>query len=174
MMLVLLAIVLWQRWQQTRPTAFAPSPPVRVHRLAPLPREPKWLLERADELGLTDEQRKKLIALQQDYERRTAKLRRQLDEVSKKFQRFMDEAQRKGRAMTIEEIQRRAAEVSRLSRPLAQERQSAWEQALAVLTEKQRKISSEGSSPEPPKKSRSAHQEMRPPKRQKTSSSRKE
>ncbi|GBC98801.1 hypothetical protein HRbin17_01316 [bacterium HR17] len=146
-MLVLLAFVLWQRWHQTRPVAPLPSSTQKAHSLAPLPREPKWLLERADELGLTDEQWEKLRALQRSYEQRTAALHQRLDKVSKDFQRFMDEAQRKRRAMTVQEIQQRAADLSSLSRLMAQERKAVWEQALMVLTEKQRKRIDESSTP---------------------------
>lgn len=138
-MLVLLAFVLLQRWQQTRPVAPLPSSPTKAHSLAPLPREPKWLLEHADELELTDEQREKLKALQRDYEQRTAPLRQRLDKVSKDFQNFMDEAQRRGRAMTMHEIQRQAVDLSSLSHLMAQERKAVWERALMVLTEEQRK-----------------------------------
>lgn len=120
-MLVLLAFVLWQRWQKTSPVASLPSSPPKAHNLAPPLMEPKWLLEHADELGLTDEQREKLKALQRNYEQRTATLRQRLDKVSKDFQRFMDEAQRKGRAMTVHEIQRQAEDLSSLSRLMAQE-----------------------------------------------------
>ncbi len=137
-MLMLLAFVLWQRWQPTRPVTPLP-PPVGAQHGAPLPaREPQWLLERAEELELNEEQRGKIAALQREYERRTATLRRKLDEVSQAFQRFMEEAQRKGGLKTVGEIQEQGKELSRLSRLVAQERKDAWEQALAVLTEKQR------------------------------------
>lgn len=146
-MLVLLAFLLWQRWQQTRPVTPLPSSSQKAHSLAPLLREPKWLLERADKLELTDEQREKLKALQRNYEQRTAALRQRLDKVSKDFQRFMDEAQRKRRAMRVQEIQQRAADLSSLSHLMAQERKAVWEQALMVLTEKQRKWIDESSTP---------------------------
>lgn len=138
--IALLSFVLWQRWQQTQTVPTMPSPPVWAeHTLPPLAREPKWLLERADDLGLTEEQKRKLKALQRDYEQRTATLRRQLDEASEAFQRFMNEAQRRGGLTSVGEIQRQAAEMSRLSRALAEQRYAVWEQALSVLTEKQRR-----------------------------------
>ncbi len=146
-MLVLLAFLLWQRQQQTHPVAPLPPSSTKTHTSAPLLREPKWLLEHADELGLTDGQREKLRVLQRDYEQRTAALRQRLDKVGKDFQRFMDEAQRKGRAMTVHEIQRQAKDLSSLSYLMAQERKAVWEQGLMVLTQKQRKRITRSPSP---------------------------
>jgi len=92
-----------------------------------------FLLQRADELRLTEEQVGKLRLLREEWEKNTAAQRAALDREEKQLDRFMKEAAKADRPTPLREIQRRTAAFSELSGQLAAARRTYWQRGLLVL-----------------------------------------
>jgi hypothetical protein len=101
--------------------------------------EISFLLERAGELRLTDDQLARLRRLHGQWETETADQRAALEREQKALERFMKETEESGRRASLAEIQRRAAPVSDLSAQLASARRDYWHRALQVLDPDQRR-----------------------------------
>ncbi len=105
--------------------------------LAPPPTAQE-VLERAGDLSLTAEQRRRLLALDAEWQREAPPLETELKGAEAEFSRFMADAQQDGK-ISLQEIQRRSEDVRRLG--------AAWREAQArqaeavkhVLTESQQK-----------------------------------
>jgi Spy/CpxP family protein refolding chaperone len=120
-----------------------PRPPVVEHvgpeaSDTPPAAEISFLLDRADQLHLTDAQRARLRALHDQWARATADQRAALDREQKELDRFMKSAQKVGKPTPLSEIQRRAGPISELSGQLASARRDYWERAMHVLDPDQR------------------------------------
>lgn len=109
--------------------AAGPARPV-----SPMARE---ALERKAELGLAEEQSRRLAALDREWQRTAGSLEAEAREVEAEFQRFMQEARRSGRA-NLAEIQRRAAEQGELLAAYRTRRAVHAGAVRQVLTEAQR------------------------------------
>jgi hypothetical protein len=136
--LVLSFYIAYQRGLFTKP-----GPPIVEHAPAPGPAQPpaadiEFLLDRSDELALTDAQVQRLRDLSRQWEASTADQRAAADRAAREFDAFMKQTSKSGKPAALEEIQRRAATVSELSAALAQARRSYWQRALLVLEPDQR------------------------------------
>lgn len=127
-----------QGWQHTPPprpprveSASRPAPP----RAAPAARD---ILERRDDLKLTDEQRARLEALDRDFRGETAGLESSLAAASQEFSRWMDDARQNGRA-TLGEVQQRSEDVRELAASLRARRRMHAVAAAQLLTDRQRR-----------------------------------
>jgi hypothetical protein len=116
-----------------RPVAPPPAPTARM------------LLNRADDLALTQGQKARLEALDRQWKAESAGLDAALRQEQEAFSRFMQEAEKRGKT-SVQEIQGRSADLRDLSETLRARRQHHAEAAVDVLTEKQREMLS---SPEP-------------------------
>ena len=129
-----------------RYTAARPKPVVESRRIdaraggtaqGPTGPTAREALERRAELGLTEAQGGRLVALDREWQQTGGPLEREAREAEAEFQRFMDEAVRAGRG-SLAEIQRRVGEQTEL---LAAYRAQCAAHAGAVrqvLTEEQR------------------------------------
>ncbi len=106
----------------------------------PLPPSPTAgeVLERAADLSLTAEQRRRLLGLDAEWQQESTPLEARLRGAEAEFSRFMGEAQQNGK-VSLQEIQRHSEDVRRLGAAWreAQERQA--EAVKHVLTESQQK-----------------------------------
>ncbi len=132
-----------------RPTPRLEARPATVSRPAgpsPAPHTAREILARGDALSLTAEQKARLEVLDRAWKKETAGLEAALREVSEEFSRFMKEAQA-GSGASLQEIQRRSAEVGDLSAALRERRRLHSEDAARVLTGSQRqKLAPESST----------------------------
>jgi hypothetical protein len=137
---LVIAAVGWTifRPQAERPKVSLPSP-VAIARPAPmtLPPTARDILDGGVLLGLKAAQRKRLRALDATWARESAAAQAELDAAIADFSRFMDETRATGRT-SLQEIQRRSAEISELSATLRERRQRHVEAAAAILTDWQR------------------------------------
>jgi hypothetical protein len=124
--------------QAERPKVSVPSP-VALARPAPmaLPPTARDILDGGVLLDLKAAQRTRLRALDAAWARESAAAQAALDAATADFSRFMDEARATGRT-SLQEIQRRSAEISDLSATLRERRQRHVEAAAAILTDWQR------------------------------------
>ncbi len=99
--------------------------------------DPDWLLSQRKALALSAGQTRNLGSLRARWQRDTRELRAMLARASEQFQRDMESG--KERAVTLPEIQERAAPVAELSRQLAQARRAWWSEASGLLSVEQRK-----------------------------------
>jgi len=126
----------WVERQSPRPmvreVGARPEPPPAP---APSARE---ILDRGPALGLSQEQAARLRALDAEWRRQSSELQAAIEGERRQFSAFMKEAQ-EGRGASLQEIQRRSANLRDLSATL---REARWRHALAsaeVLTEQQRR-----------------------------------
>jgi hypothetical protein len=89
-------------------------------------------------VGLSRDQAARLRALDAEWVRQSSDLQAAIDDEERQFSAFMNEAQG-GRGASLQEIQRRSANLRDLSATL---RETRWQHGLAsaeVLTEQQRR-----------------------------------
>lgn len=141
-LIIALALSLYIAHQQG---LFRKSGPPSVERVTTsAPKQPPaadidFLLERADELRLTEEQVGQLRDLREEWKNNTATQRAALAREQKELNKFMEGAAKTDRRTPLSEIQRRSAAFSELSRQLATARRAYWQHALLVLDPDQRK-----------------------------------
>ena len=126
----------WVERQSPRPmvreAGARPAPP-----RAPAP-SARDILDRGPAVALSREQTTRLRALHAEWVRRSSELQAAIDDEERQFSAFMKEAQG-GRGASLQEIQRRSANLRDLSATL---REARWQHGLAsaeVLTEQQRR-----------------------------------
>lgn len=149
---VLLAIGLGYALIQGRPHVSLPRPAtqsVAAARPAPPPPSARTMLDRAQALDLSAEQRKRLEALDREWRQESSGLESAVKVASQDFARYMADAQKGGR-VSLEDIQRHSEDVRELSAALRERRRLHAEAAARVLTEPQRRELGRASSPEPP------------------------
>ena len=126
----------WVEHQSPRPMVReAGARPVPPPAPAPSARE---ILDRGPAAGLSREQAARLRALDAEWARQSSELQAAIDDEERQFSAFMKEAQG-GRGASLQEIQRRSANLRDLSATL---REARWQHGLAsaeVLTEQQRR-----------------------------------
>jgi hypothetical protein len=122
-----------------RPAGVASSPRVPP---PPLPSARK-LLDRRASLALSNEQTRRLEALAREWSSESAGLEAELQAATAEFSRFMSEAQG-GRGASLQEIQRRSADVGELSAGLRERRRLHGEAAAGLLTDRQRMTLAQG------------------------------
>jgi hypothetical protein len=116
----------------------SPPEPVPVRRTAAaLPPTARDILNGGALLDLKTGQRTRLRALDATWATESAAAQAQLDAAVAEFSRFMDEARARGRT-SLQDLQRRSAEMSELSAALRERRQRHTETAAAILTDWQR------------------------------------
>jgi hypothetical protein len=144
LVLVGAASVLGQAWLD-RPIPPRPSLPT-TGRPAPLvpPLTARDVLDRADALGLTVEQRARLATLDGTWSEEVRGLDRAVEAARAEFERFTREATPRGASLA--EIQRQSAEYRELSAALRAARGRHAEAVRAVLTEAQRQSLARGLS----------------------------
>jgi len=123
-----------------RPVPRLPTPVLSAARPAPLPFPPptaREIVDRAVALDLRGEQIARLKALDRSRAREASGLKAVIQEAERDFSDFLTGAQG-GNGASLQEIQRRSAEVSRLSAELRERRQHHADAALQVLADWQR------------------------------------
>lgn len=111
------------------PTASSPTPRWQV-------KEPRLLLQHAEDLGLTDDQRNEVQRIAQAWEREE---KRWLETIQREQTRAQQEMQPRDKsAVPYTALRQSLQGYSELSRAYAQARAQAWQQALAVLSPQQR------------------------------------
>ena len=115
-----------------RPAAARPAAPPRLPTA-------RMLLDRGDDLALTQAQRDRLEALDRQWRAESAGLDTAIQQEQAAFARFMQEAETRGKT-NMQEIQGRSADLRDLSETLRARRQHHAEAAVDVLTEKQRQM----------------------------------
>ncbi len=123
-----------------RLTPAAAAPSVQPPRVPPSARE---ILERGAALSLTAEQTRRLEALAREWSSESAGLDASLQAATADFSRFMSEAQA-GRGASLQEIQRRSADVSQLGALARERRRRHGEAAAGLLTDRQRVTLAQG------------------------------
>jgi len=121
----------------------SPRPMVREARARPVPPpapapSARDILEWGPAVGLSREQAARLRALDAEWVRQSSDLQAAIEDEERQFSAFMKEAQG-GRGASLQEIQRRSANLRDLSATL---REARWRHGLAsteVLTEQQRR-----------------------------------
>jgi hypothetical protein len=121
-----------------RPRRSLPRP-AAITRPVPLALPPtaRDILDGGVLLDLNAARRTRLRALDATWARESSAAQAELDAGTADFSRFMDEARATGRT-SLQEIQRRSAEISELSATLRERRQRHVEAAAAILTDWQR------------------------------------
>lgn len=114
-------------------TESASRPP--APRPAPTARE---ILDRREELKLTDAQRVRLEALDREWSRESSSLQSAVDAASQEFSRFMEGAGQSGR-VSLGELQQRSDDVRQLGASLRNRRQLHADAAARTLTDEQRR-----------------------------------
>ncbi len=153
--LALVAVGLGYTLIQERP--WRPAPRLEARPLAarpPIPRPPappaaREILQRGADLSLTADQQARLKALDRRWKGEAAGLEAAVKEAEQEFARYMKETQAGGKT-SVQEIQRRSADLQNLSAALRERRQLHVEEAARILTADQRQKLSAGTSPEPP------------------------
>lgn len=135
---VLLGYGAWQ-WRAERPGPPRPPrsaapPPVRP----PDPPTARDILERGSALSLSAEQTARLEALDRSWREESRPLEAELQAATAEFSRFMSDAKGQGRRASLQELQRRTAEVSDLGAALRERRRRHAEAAARVLSDGQR------------------------------------
>ena len=110
-------------------TPIAPPPPPMAHSL----------LARGADLSLTAAQTARLEALDRRWKAEAAGLEAALQHEAAAFAQFMQEAQAAGKT-SVQEIQRRSADLRAVSESLRERRQLHADAVLDVLTESQRQV----------------------------------
>ncbi len=152
--LALVAVGVGYALIQARPWRPAPrleARPAAVGRpVPPLPAPPtaREILDRETALFLTADQKARLVALDRKWKEESRGLEAALQAAEQEFSGFMKEAQVGGRT-SLQEIQRRSAELSELSASLREQRRFHADAAAQMLTTQQRQKLVPGTSPEP-------------------------
>jgi len=120
-----------------RPDARPPAPPIA-----------RDVLARGADLSLTADQQARLEALDLQWKGKSADLEVAFKEAEREFSQFMREAQAGGKT-SLQDIQRRSADLQSLSAALRERRQIHSEAAARILTATQRQKLFSGTSPEP-------------------------
>jgi hypothetical protein len=102
----------------------------------PVLREPALLLQYADKLQLTPDQRRQIKALAEQYEREAAPLRKEADRATAKLRAYMDQ-QAQAKATDLTALRQQAARLGEPSARLGQLRWRYWEMAAALLSREQ-------------------------------------
>jgi hypothetical protein len=118
---------------EARPAASRPAAPPQVVPTA------RAILDRGAELPLTKEQRARLEALDRQWTSESAGLEAAVHQEEEAFAAFMQEAQAGGKT-SVQELQRRSADLRELSGTLRERRQQHADSALHILTEQQRRM----------------------------------
>ena len=151
--LALVAVGLGYALIQAKPWRAAPRleprPAAAGHPAPPPPAPPtaREVLDRSERLDLTREQKARLEALDRQWKQETAGVEAALRGAEEEFSRFMKEAQG-GKGTSLQEIQRRSADVRDLSATLRERRLLHGEAVARVLTEPQRRTLGLPPSPE--------------------------
>lgn len=135
---VAVAYVLWQR-PLDRPTLRLPAAPAATARPAapPMPPTARRILDQAVILGLTRDQMGRLQALDRTWTSESGALEAAIRDAQRELSDFMQEAQA-SRGASVQQIQQRSAEFSRLSATLRERRRHHAEAALQLLDGSQR------------------------------------
>ncbi len=121
----------------TRPAPRIEARPIVARPLAsPLPTA-REILDRGTDLALTNDQRARLEALDQQWKKESAGVQVGVQEAEREFTQFM-QAQASGKA-SLQEIQRRSADYRELSAELRELRRRHAEAAAVTLTESQQR-----------------------------------
>ena len=142
--LVLVALGLGYALIQGRPARPGPLLPpgtaaaARPAQPPPAPPTARQILDRKVTLSLTAEQAGTLTALDRTWQEESAPLEAALREAEGEFSRFLKETQANGRT-SLQEIQRRSADVRELSAALRDRRLRHAEASTNVLNEIQRR-----------------------------------
>ncbi len=153
--LALVAVGLGYALIQGKPWRSAPrleARPMVARSPAPRPPAPptaREILGQRTDLSLTADQKARLEALDLRWKGEAAGLEAAIKEAEQEFSRFMKETQAGGKT-SVQEIQRRSADLQSLSAALRERRQIHSEEAARILTAIQRQQLSAGTSPEPP------------------------
>ncbi len=115
-----------------RPAAARPAAPPRLPTA-------RMLLDRADDLSLTQSQKARLEALDRQWRAESAGIDAAIQQEQAAFARFMQEAETRGKT-NMQEIQGRSADLRELSENLRLRRQQHAEAAVDVLNEAQRQM----------------------------------
>jgi hypothetical protein len=141
--LALAAIVMGYFLLLREPAKAGPRPgtrPAEARLVAPLPHPTaRMLLDRTTDLALTQGQHARLEALDRQWKMESVGLETAVRQEQEAFSQFMQEAQARGKA-SVQEIQRRSADLREVSETLRERRQQHAEAALEVLTESQRQM----------------------------------
>lgn len=133
-----------------RPAPRFPGRPAAASQPVPPPSPTaREILGREAVLSLTADQKTRLAALDRRWREQSAPLEAAVLEAEREFSRFMEEAKTSGRT-SIQEIQRRSADVRELSATLRERRLLHAEAATQILTEAQRGRLAASLSPETP------------------------
>ena len=151
--LVLVAVGLGYAVIQGRAARPSPSLPGRPAAASqPVPPPPptaREILSREAVLSLTVDQKTHLEALDRRWREESVPLEAALQEAEQEFARFMEDTRASGRT-SMQEIQRRSADVRELSAARRERRRIHSEVAAQVLTESQRRRLAASLSPETP------------------------
>ncbi len=153
--LALVAIGLGYALIQGKPWRSAPRPEARpLAARSPVPRPPapptaREILGHEGDLSLTADQKARLEALDLRWKGEAAGLEAAIKQAEQEFSRFMQETQAGGKT-SVQEIQRRSADLQSLSVALRERRQLHVEEATRLLTPIQRQKLSAGTSTEQP------------------------
>jgi hypothetical protein len=151
--LALLAVGLGYALMQSR--RWHPGPGLRARPAAAgrpalppaAPLTAREVLDRSEAVGLTHDQKARLEHLDRRWQQETAGLEAAVHVAEQEFSRFMQEAQA-GKGTTLQEIQRRSADVRDLSAALRERRLLQAGAVAQVLTEAQRRTLGLPPSPE--------------------------
>jgi len=125
--------------QAVRPGPQLGPRPAAARPVAPPLATARMLLDRGDDLALTQGQKARLEALDRQWKAESAGLDAAVRQEQEAFARFMQEAETRGKT-NMQEIQGRSAGLRDLSATLRARRQHHAEAAVDVLTEKQRQM----------------------------------
>ena len=141
--LALLAVVVGYALTQGPAARPAPAPPAgaaaapRIPPPRPLP-SAREILDRGAMLSLSAEQQRRLEALERAWSAESARLETELQAATAEFSRFMSEA-RATRGASLQEIQRRSADIRELGAELREQRRRHGEAAAQNLANWQRR-----------------------------------
>lgn len=120
-----------------RPAPRIEARPVVARPLAPPLPTAREILDRGTDLALTNDQRARLEALDQQWKKEPAGVQVAVQEAERELTQFM-QAQASGKT-SLQEIQRRSADYRELSAELRELRQRHAEAAAHILTESQQR-----------------------------------
>ncbi|HEV2471542.1 MAG TPA: hypothetical protein VGS41_02685 [Chthonomonadales bacterium] len=102
------------------------------------PPDPEWLVSNSSRLGLSRNQKQKLVAMEKRWLRNTRSLRQALQAGATREQAAVELARTRG--ATLQDLQGSAAAVSQVTRVLLAARLAWWDEFAAGLTAKQRSV----------------------------------
>ncbi len=136
--LVLAAAYLW--WRREQWAEQQRQPVIVEHQTAP-PSEavgavpPDFVLTRADDLGLSPEQRQQVAPLAEEWKQATGGLQQRLDAAALALQRRLEGSA--SRRLNPGDYAAEASEMQRLSRELSERRKAYWRRLQLVLSAEQ-------------------------------------